>query len=179
MLYGVILILVVVIAILIVKFQKFKYESTTQKNKEIAEARADALKKSRSTIKGQMSEQLVPFFKGFPYNASDLKFFGNGFDYICVSNMAQARDSDEIINEIVFIDIKTGSASLSPVQRKIRDAIVDGRVAWETITVKEDNSVDIKRAKKKKSSLITQEKTLEPTVREQEFSDRLDDLENP
>lgn len=146
------IVLLLVIGYLIYKFQKFKYESALQRNKDMADARADALKKSRATIKGQLSEQLVPFFKGFPYNASDLKFFGNPIDYICVVNMAEARDTDIPIKEIVFMDIKTGKSVLTPVERKIKDAIINGRVEWETITIQDDGSVKISRASKNKNN---------------------------
>jgi len=123
-----------------------------QWEREKKSIREDALNKSRSVIKGQISEQLVPFMSGFPYNASDLKFIGNFCDYICISNMSVARDTDEEIKEIVFMDIKSGSSQLSKVQRKIRDAILDGRVEWETVRINDDNSVTVKRAEKSGTS---------------------------
>jgi predicted Holliday junction resolvase-like endonuclease len=129
---------------------------------QLKKAREDALNTSRVVIKGQVSEQVVPFLKGFPYAASDLKFFGNSFDYICIVDMAKARDSSADIKEIVFIDIKTGNSQLSKVQRKIRDAITDGRVAWETIKVSEDNSVTVIRAEKKKEKKEKKVKVAKP-----------------
>jgi len=34
------------------------------------------------------------------------------------------------VDEIVFVEVKTGNASLSRVERSIRDAIVEGKVRW-------------------------------------------------
>jgi len=35
-----------------------------------------------------------------------------------------------VVREIVFIEVKTGRSSLSPVERSVRDAIVQGHVRW-------------------------------------------------
>jgi predicted Holliday junction resolvase-like endonuclease len=122
---------------------------------EIGKAREDALNISRRVIKGQISEQMAPFLEGFPYKASNLKFFGNQFDFFCINDMSEARDTDIPLEELVFIDIKTGKAQLSKIQRKIRDAVVDGRVFWETITIDENGKVSsIKRATKKPDKTI-------------------------
>lgn len=123
-----------------------------------------ALDKQRNVIKGQLSEQLTPFMKGFPYSPSDLKFFGNGFDYICVSNMTEARETDTSIDEIIFIDIKTGKSRLSNIQKKIRDAIVEGRVYWETITIDNNDVVKINRASKKDKKCLLNTTLLEENL---------------
>jgi len=34
------------------------------------------------------------------------------------------------VEEIVFIEVKSGHSTLSPVERSVRDAIVQGHVRW-------------------------------------------------
>ena len=105
---------------------------------EIKEARKDSVKRSRTVINAGITESLAPILPGFPYNGRDCRHFGSPFDYICIDGMSQNRDSGgEIeINEIVFIDIKTGSAVLTPVQKAIKKTIEDGRVKWITLDYK-------------------------------------------
>jgi predicted Holliday junction resolvase-like endonuclease len=43
-------------------------------------------------------------------------------------------NSEEEIT-VVLADIKTGNASLSRTERKIKEAVENGRVRWETIHV--------------------------------------------
>lgn len=108
------------------------------------QARKESVKKSKEVIRGQVTEQLVPVLPGFPYNFSDVKFFGQPFDYVIFDGMTEFRDGnkEKEIN-IIFADVKTGSSVYSPVQNAIKKAITSGRIKVETFKVT-DNQLNIK-----------------------------------
>jgi len=100
---------------------------------DLLAARKEAITKSKAVIRGQVAEQLSPFMPEFPYKYNDVKFLGQPIDIICFKGMSDYRDGDESVEiEIVFMDIKTEGATLTKVQRAIRDAIKAKRVKFET-----------------------------------------------
>jgi hypothetical protein len=88
-------------------------------------ARKDAVERSRSVLTGQISEQVAPWLPDFPGNPSDARFIGNPVDFVSFGGADEG-----VVREIVFIEVKTGRSSLSPVERSVRDAIVQGHVRW-------------------------------------------------
>jgi predicted Holliday junction resolvase-like endonuclease len=87
----------------------------------------------RAVVKGQLSEQLYPLLPSCPYPLQDMKFLGQPFDYLVLKGYA-----DGAITEVVFVDVKTGNARLSPIQRTLRDCITAGHVSWHTATITEE-----------------------------------------
>jgi predicted Holliday junction resolvase-like endonuclease len=131
-----VLICFLVSAILYGKQKKY-YEDRLRK--EIAGARNDSVDKSSAVIRGKVTEELVSLIPGFPFEGSDCKFFGTPIDYIIFNGMSRVRDGEqESIDEILFVDIKTGKATLSPVERKIKECVNEKRVRWITIHVGEN-----------------------------------------
>ena len=103
----------------------------------VSEARKDALKKSRSVLRGQASEHLAPYV--IPNtNPKDYRFMGNPIDYVCFEGLSDLLDgkTNEILS-IKFVDIKTGKSSLNKSQRRIRDAINVNKVSFELINLDE------------------------------------------
>jgi len=102
---------------------------TVTQEKEI---RADANKRSRATMRGQATEHLAPYMiEGL--NAKDYRFMGDPLDYlVCVGSSAIHDGEADAIEEVILLDIKTGKAQLSKVQRRIRDAVVEKRVVFAT-----------------------------------------------
>ena len=102
---------------------------TATQEKEI---RADANKRSRATMRGQATEHLAPYMiQGL--NPKDYRFMGDPLDYlICVGSSAIHDKTTDVIEEVMLLDIKTGKSQLSKVQRRIRDAVVEGRVVFAT-----------------------------------------------
>jgi len=98
---------------------------------------ADAHKRSMSTqraiVKGQLAEQLYPLMPDCAFLPSDMRFFGHPIDYVVFDGLTSAKDTDGEIKEIVFVDVKTGDSRLSAHQRKIKQAVEDGRVRWLTV----------------------------------------------
>lgn len=69
---------------------------------------------------GQKSENLLPFLEDFPYRDEEIRGLFNPIDLIVFTD-----------TEVVFVEVKTGTASLSDKQRRIRDNIQQGRVRFE------------------------------------------------
>lgn len=93
---------------------------------EIAEHRKDAVARSRAVLTGQFSEQIAPYLPGFNFNPSECKFIGKPVDFIVFKGMDERR-----VDEIVFVEVKSGNAKLSDFEKKVKEAVENGRVRWE------------------------------------------------
>jgi predicted Holliday junction resolvase-like endonuclease len=97
----------------------------------------EVLEKSRAVLKGRISEQIIPFLEQFKYNPSDARFIGSPIDYIIFDGYTELKD-DRVEKPITVIlaDVKSGkSVSLTHEQKKIKEAVEEKRVKWETITL--------------------------------------------
>jgi predicted Holliday junction resolvase-like endonuclease len=84
------------------------------------------LKQSRAVLGGLVSEQLAPLLPGFPYDPGDCRFVGKPVDFIVFRGMNRKE-----ISEIIFLEVKSGSArALSDQEKKVRNAVLAGRVRW-------------------------------------------------
>lgn len=81
--------------------------------------------------------------QGFEYQASDCHFLGNPIDYIVYNNVHRYVDGECTFDDIsiVFLEVKTGKASLNERQKAIRDAIAQGKVRFEMVRMLEDTSI--------------------------------------
>jgi len=94
---------------------------------EILEAdRGAAIRRSRAVIGGQLAEQVAPLLPGFPCDPGDARFVGKPIDFVAFPGASSGE-----VEEILFIEVKSGRAGLSRVERSVRDAVQDGRVRWE------------------------------------------------
>ncbi len=94
-----------------------------------ARIRRDAVERSAAAVKGRVTEHLLPFFPGFPFNPRDARFLGSPVDFVVFSGL-----SDGTLEEIVFVEVKTGrSASLSPRERMVRTCVDEGRVRYAVL----------------------------------------------
>lgn len=93
----------------------------------VGRERDDAVRRSRAVIGGQVAEQLAPYLPDFPCDPSEARFLGKPVDFICF----EASESDPgLVDEVVFVEVKSGGSSLSRTERSVREAIVSGRVRW-------------------------------------------------
>jgi predicted Holliday junction resolvase-like endonuclease len=90
--------------------------------------RQDAIKRSESVTVGKITEHIVPFLPDFTYNPKDARFIGSPIDLIVFDGL-----SDGEVKKVVFLEIKTGLGSLSTRERRVRDAIEAGNVAWSVL----------------------------------------------
>lgn len=88
--------------------------------------RQDAIKRSRAVLGGQFSEQLAPYLPDFPYKPTECRFLGKPIDIVVFRGM-----NEKEIEEVIFVEVKSGKASLSSVERKLRDVIRAKKVKWE------------------------------------------------
>ena len=94
-------------------------------------------KKSSETRLGQISENLVPFLDGCPYNPKDMHFMANPIDYLIF-------DLEE--PKIVFLEVKSGNSRPSKRQKIIKNIIQAGHVYYEELRINE-KGVKTKEAK--------------------------------
>lgn len=100
-------------------------EAEAGHDQALEEARRDAIERSRAVLSGQLSEQLAPYLPDFPAHPAEARFIGKPVDFIAFAGLEKGE-----VEEIVFIEVKTGRSTLSPVEKSIREAIVRGRVRW-------------------------------------------------
>ena len=90
--------------------------------------RLDAVQRSQAVTVGKVSEQLVPLLPGFAFNPKDVRFLGSPVDLVVFDGL-----NDGTVRQVVFIEVKTGAAGLSPRERQVRDAILEKRVGWDEL----------------------------------------------
>ena len=102
------------------------------------EIRKDSVNRSRSTLKGRISEQMAPLLPEFPYSPADARFIGNPIDFVVFDGYTKAKDEkgDEI--SVVLVEVKKGKGKLTREESLIKKAVEEGRVSWRTIVLKDD-----------------------------------------
>jgi hypothetical protein len=91
----------------------------------LATERVDAVRRSRAVLGGLAAEQLAPYLPGFPFDPTELRFIGKPVDFIAFVGASRGRTE-----EVAFVEVKSGGASLSPAERSLRDAVKAGRIRW-------------------------------------------------
>ncbi len=109
------------------RFKRDKYWES-----ELPAYRKEAIMRSRAVLGGQFSEQLAPFLPDFEYLPSECRFIGKPIDLIVFKGMDEKE-----INEIVFVEVKSGKASLSPVEKKLKGVVEGKKVRWEEYRIPE------------------------------------------
>lgn len=104
-------------------------ESLTLKHiVELKEAREDAVKKSRYVNKGFAAETFTPF--NTKWSPKDFNHLGQPVDYIIFDGSEEVRGGSDTLNSIVILDVKTGNAQLTPLQRRIKECVIAGRITF-------------------------------------------------
>jgi predicted Holliday junction resolvase-like endonuclease len=110
-----------IVALLWVAAVKPRYTQKTRKN---------AIEQSRAVTRGLIYEQLVPYLPEFEFNPKDAQFLGKPVDFVVFDGLDEGE-----LRRIVFVEVKTGAATLTTRERRVRDAIRRGRVEWTEIRV--------------------------------------------
>ena len=96
-----------------------------------ARIREDALSRSHSVVAGKATEHLAPLLPGFEFDPRDARFLGSPIDFIVFDGLSEGE-----IQEIVFIEIKTGpSAALTTRERRVRDTVDSRRVRFLEVRI--------------------------------------------
>jgi predicted Holliday junction resolvase-like endonuclease len=93
--------------------------------------RKDAVKKAKSVVLGQASENVAPLMVDFPFHYKDCVFLWKGVDYIVFDGLYEWN-----LREIIFVEIKTWSSRLNKNEKMIRDIVKNGVISYELIRVK-------------------------------------------
>lgn len=93
--------------------------------KEIKIAREDAVKRSRAVLNGQLSEQFAAFFPDFPADPTEIRFVGKPVDFVAFQGLSTGT-----VDEVLFVEVKTGNSALSKVERSLRDAVEKKNVRY-------------------------------------------------
>ena len=88
--------------------------------------RKDAVRRSVAVTTGKVFEQLVPYMPGFAFNPKDARFLGSPVDFVVFDGLSEGE-----VRRVVFVEVKTGAAQLSPRERRVREAVEAGRVEFE------------------------------------------------
>lgn len=100
---------------------------------ELPNHRKDAVQKSRAVLSGQFSEQLAPYLPDFEFKPTECRFLGKPVDFIAFKGIDRKE-----IEEVVFVEVKSGGAKLSNVEKSLKKAIDNGRVRFEEYKVPDE-----------------------------------------
>jgi len=107
-------------------------EMWKQQNEQMI--RKDAIARSVNTLLGRIGEEFAPLLLADKYqvNPKDFRHLGSPVDYIAFKGLSD----DNVHPEVIFIEVKSGkSGSLTERERKVRDAIRNGKVRYEVVSL--------------------------------------------
>ena len=99
---------------------------------QIPEHRRDAITKSRAVLSGQFSEQLAPYLPDFNFKPTEVRFLGKPVDFIAFRGL-----DDKNVEEVVFVEVKTGKSQISKTEKSLKRAIERKKVRFEEYRVDE------------------------------------------
>lgn len=89
------------------------------------EVRRDAIQRSQAVVTGKVTEQLLPYLPGFEFNPKDVRFLGSPVDLVVFDGLSNGQ-----LERVVFVEVKTGEATLTKRERQLRETILARRVEW-------------------------------------------------
>ena len=126
-------IFLLVIMVLYIGYLIGKVITYLKLKEKIPGIREDAIKQSRSVLAGQFSEQIAPYLPDFPYKPTEARFIGKPVDFIIFKGMDQKR-----IDEVVFVEVKSGQNKLNGVQRALKETVQHKKISWHEYKVPDD-----------------------------------------
>jgi predicted Holliday junction resolvase-like endonuclease len=95
-----------------------------RENKRLLAALTTGFTKKSAEVKlGKTVEKVLPALPGFPHDRGDCRGIFEPIDYIAFVGLCRGN-----VTRLEFIDVKTGSARLSKVQKEIKDVVEEGKV---------------------------------------------------
>ncbi|MCX6750288.1 MAG: hypothetical protein NTZ83_02425 [Candidatus Pacearchaeota archaeon] len=135
--FTIIIFLLILLAGIIIAYIIGKRNGVFQRDKyweeQLPTYRKEAITQSRAVIGGQFSEQLAPFLPDFKYLPTECRFVGKPIDLIVFKGMDQKN-----INEIIFMEVKSGNSKLTQQEKNLKDAIEKKHVRWEEYRIPEE-----------------------------------------
>ena len=131
--FELIAVIVFLILIFFIGYLIGKYITQHKLKEKIPEIREDAIKHSRAVLSGQFSEQIAPYLPDFPYKPTEARFIGKPIDFVVFKGMDEKK-----IDEVVFVEVKSGQSQLSGVERSLRNTLQNKNVSWHEYKVPEE-----------------------------------------
>ena len=131
-------IIVVILAIRQIRIKRKHEDDMRFMRESISWERRDAVNHSRSTLKGKIGEQMSPLLPEFysKYEPADARFIGSPVDFIIFKNMGKFSKDKKKLIEVIFLEVKTGSPTLTPLENAIKMAVKSGRTDFQVLTPK-------------------------------------------
>ena len=92
---------------------------------KLPKLREESVKRSRSVLTGQFSEQLAPYLPDFPFSPTECRFIGKPVDFIVFKGMDSKSPE-----EIIFVEVKSGSSQLSSSERRLKEVVHEKKIRW-------------------------------------------------
>ena len=129
--------LIIVLIALIIAFFIGEKIGAYRKHKEweaaLPEHRQDAIMRSRAVLGGHFSENLAPYLPDFPFVPTECRFVGKPVDFIVFKGMDEKK-----IDEVVFVEVKSGNAKLTEHEKNLKETIDKKRVKWVEYRIPEE-----------------------------------------
>jgi len=84
---------------------------------------------ARATNFGKISEQILPAFITFPYKQEECRVLLMPIDYLVFAGLSKNNK----VEQIKFVDVKTGNGSLDKRQRQIQERVLEGNIKHKVI----------------------------------------------
>lgn len=104
-------------------------EEQTELRRRKHSATDGAEKKAMEVGLGFVLEKIVTCWNGFPHEPHDCRSLYEPIDYVAFDGMTESA----AVEQVAFLDVKSGEAKLNKHQRLVRDAINDGRVDYREV----------------------------------------------
>jgi len=127
---GIIVLALLITAALFLMYEIGKLIGEKRATDKFPEAKREAVKRSRSVLSGMFAEQLAPYLPDFPFSPTEAKFIGAPTDFLVFKGMDAQH-----IEEVIFVEVKSGSARLNHNEHSLKDAIHNKRVRWHEYRV--------------------------------------------
>jgi len=122
---GIIVLVLLITAALFLMYEIGRLVGEKTATDKFPEAKKAALRRSRSVLGGMFAEQLAPYLPNFPFSPTEAKFIGAPIDFLVFKGL-----DDQRIEEVIFVEVKSGSARLNHNEHSLKDAIINKRVRW-------------------------------------------------
>ena len=119
--------------VLFIGYLAGKYITKLKFEEKVTDIREDAIKQSRAVLGGQFSEQIAPYLPNFPFNPTEARFIGKPIDFVVFNGMDEKK-----IEEIVFVEVKSGQSQLSKIEKSLKAAVENKNVSWHEYQVPEE-----------------------------------------
>ena len=101
-----------------------KRAAKLEKNKKLTTEKATITTKSVNI--GRMAEKILPLMDDFKLSIPDCRFLGDPIDLLTFNGLSENK-----IESISFIEVKTGKARLNTHQKMVKEAVEDHRVKYK------------------------------------------------